>query len=78
MKNIQINQSTMINFIQGDPHKVYMANIDVDFDGSIGADYLEHYNGIVDKNKKLILSFRTIPLYKVKNKSSEKILSIKE
>lgn len=55
-EKVLINQSIMINFKQGDPHKICISNIDVDFDGLIGAGFLEHYNGVVGiKNKQLIL-----------------------
>ena len=65
-QKIIINESVLIPFTQKDPHKVYVYDLDIDFDGLIGADFLEHYHCIVDiKNKQLITNFKTVPLFKV-------------
>lgn len=43
----------------------------IEFNGLIGSEFLEHYNGIVDiKTKQPILNFKNCPLYKVDNKHS--------
>lgn len=65
-QKILINESTLIPFNASDPHKVYICNLDIEFDGLLGSDFLEHYNCVIDFNKKeLITNFKTIPLLKV-------------
>lgn len=54
------NESTLVPLNYKVPHKVYICNLDIDFDGIWGSNFLEHYQYIVD-----ITNFETIPLYKV-------------
>lgn len=71
-QSISINQSTYIPFNTGDPHKVYIYNLDIEFDGLLGSDFLEHYDGVVDiKNRKLITNFKTVPLYKAGDEENQ-------
>lgn len=64
-QKLQINESTFVPFTLKDPHKVYIYNLDIDFDGILGLDFLEHYQCVIDlKAKELKTNFKTIPLYK--------------
>lgn len=64
-----ITESTLIPFAPNDSHKVYIFNLDIDFDGILGLDFLDHYKCVIDlKAKQLITNFKTIPLFKVVNK----------
>jgi len=75
-QKILITESVCIPFVAGSDHKVYIYDLDIDFDGIIGLDFLDHYNCIVDlKSKQLITNFKTIPLHKVTNDSSNNSIS---
>jgi RNase H-like domain found in reverse transcriptase/Reverse transcriptase (RNA-dependent DNA polymerase)/Integrase zinc binding domain/Integrase core domain len=67
-EKVNITKSTMVHFKPGDPHKIFIHDIDIDFDGLLGSDFLEHYKCIVDlDNRQLITNFKTVPLFKVSN-----------
>lgn len=71
-EKILIKESKLIPFKAGDPHKVYIYNLDIEFDGLLGSDFLEHYGCVIDiKNKKLITNFKTVPLFKAGDDSGE-------
>lgn len=64
-QKLTISESTLIPFTDGDPHKVYIYDLDIEFDGILGLDFLEHYNCVIDlNNKQLITNFKTVPLFK--------------
>ena len=71
-QKILIDESVLVPFDDtGEYHKMYVYNLDIDFDGILGSDFLEHYQGIVDiKNRKLITNFKTVPLHKISDKST--------
>lgn len=65
-QKIIINEAVFIPFDDNEPFKIYVCDLDIEFDGLLGSDFLERYNCIVDiKNKKLITNFKTIPIHKV-------------
>ena len=44
---------------------MYIYNLDIEFDGLLGSDFLEHYDCVVDiKNRQLITNFKILPLFK--------------
>lgn len=48
-------KSIFINSKPSGPHKIYICNLDIEFDGLLGSDFLE---GIVDlKKNQLVLNF---------------------
>lgn len=62
-QKIIINESTLIPFSKNNPHQVYICNLDIDFDGPLGMDFLEHYECIVDlRNRQLITNVKTVQL----------------
>lgn len=66
----------MIPFTQGDPHKVFVRNLDIEFDGLLRYGFLEYYEGVVDiKNIQLTTRFKTVPLFRVEEnfKNNQKI-----
>lgn len=65
-QKISISESTLVPFIVGNPHKVFIYNLDIEFDGILGLDFLEHYECVIDlKSKELVTNFKKIPLHKV-------------
>ena len=65
-QKLLISESTLVPFALNNPHKVFIYNLDIDFDGILGLDFLEHYECVIDlKNKELKTNFKTMPLYKV-------------
>lgn len=65
-EKLLITQSCLIPFITKDPHKVFIYDLDIEFDGLLGLDFLEHYQCVIDlPNKQLKTNFKTLPLYKV-------------
>lgn len=65
-QKLLISESTLVPFTLDNPHKVFIYNLDIDFDGILGLDFLEHYECVIDlKNKELKTNFKTMPLYKV-------------
>ena len=65
-EKLHIKESTLVPFNAKNPHKVFIYNLDIEFDGILGLDFLEHYQCIIDLNtKELITNFKTIPLHKV-------------
>lgn len=64
----------MIPFNKDDPHRVYICNLDIDFDGLLGSDFLDHYNCIIDfKERKLVTNFKTLPLFKVTDETPTQV-----
>ena len=67
-EKLLIKESVLIPFTQNNPHKVYVYNLDIEFDGILGSDFLEHYRCILDYDaKKLITNFKILPLNKMQS-----------
>lgn len=46
--------------------QVNICNLDIEFNGLLGSYFLEHYNWIIDFNKKqLVTNFKTMAILKV-------------
>ena len=64
-QKILIQESTLIPFNINNPCKVYIYNLDIEFDGILGLDFLEHYECIIDlKSNLLKTNFKDIPMHK--------------
>lgn len=54
----------MIYFVKNNPQKFFVSNMDIEFDGTIGANFLEHYKAVLHlENLQLITNKKTIPLH---------------
>lgn len=61
-EKIRFNELTLVFFKIDDPHKIYICNLDIEFDRLPGSQFLEQSNCIVDiKNR----NFNTLPLFKI-------------
>lgn len=69
-QKLHITESTLVPFKAGDPLKVFIYDLDIEFDGILGLDFLEHYECVIDlKSKQLVTNFKHIPLNKVESDS---------
>lgn len=50
IKEKHISESCLLPFTNKNLHKVFIIKVDIEFDGLVGADFLEHYECIIDSN----------------------------
>lgn len=74
---VTIKHSCFIKIQEEDPHKFYVYELGLDYDGLLGVDFFKHYECSIDFNSNLFKTrFKEIPIHYSNNKVEPVILTI--